>query len=201
MSKKCMVNGCDSPVDALGYCHSHYMRLRRHGHPLGSGRKPGKTLVWLEANVGHQSDECLAWPFSRERTGYGTKVWFGGRGVPPHRVMCVLAHGPSPEGKTHAAHNCGKGHFGCVNPRHIEWKTPKENTADKFIHGTIALGEESHLAKLKDQDVLAIVGPLRHLGCNKLAAKFGVSNTTIKLIRRGETWSWLTGIERRRAGA
>lgn len=35
----CSVAGCSSVRDAKGLCHSHYMRLRRHGDPLGG--RPG----------------------------------------------------------------------------------------------------------------------------------------------------------------
>jgi hypothetical protein len=53
-----------------------------------------------------------------------------------HRVMCEIAHGPKPAPGFVAAHTCGKGREGCVNPRHLRWASQKENMADKLLHGT-----------------------------------------------------------------
>jgi hypothetical protein len=38
--------------------------------------------------------------------------------------MCELVNGPPPLGAL-AAHSCGRGHDGCVDPRHLRWATYK----------------------------------------------------------------------------
>jgi hypothetical protein len=53
-----------------------------------------------------------------------------------HRLMCQLAHGDPPTPDHIAAHSCGRGHEGCVNPNHLSWKTYSENELDKRVHGT-----------------------------------------------------------------
>lgn len=50
--------------------------------------------------------------------------------------MCQKAHGDPPSPKHDAAHSCGRGHEGCVNPNHLSWKTKKQNQADRITHGT-----------------------------------------------------------------
>lgn len=34
--------------------------------------------------------------------------------------MCELVYGKPPMPKHQAAHNCGKGNLGCINPKHLE---------------------------------------------------------------------------------
>ncbi|WP_292637037.1 hypothetical protein [Mesorhizobium sp.] len=48
------------------------------------------------------------------------------------RLVCEEVHGPPPSPDHEAAHSCDNGDLGCATKRHLSWKTPKENTADKF---------------------------------------------------------------------
>src|SRR5690606_37742148 len=124
--------------------------------PLLGRRNRGETIAWIVQHITYQGDDCLLWPFSRERDGYGTKVQYCGVGFKAHRVMCILAHGNPPRGKPFAAHECGNGHLGCINPRHLAWKSPKQNTHDRFVHGTMFFGEEVPASVLTEQAVLEI---------------------------------------------
>src|SRR5215471_14726746 len=92
-------------------------------------------LEWIQERVGHAGDDCLQWPFSRSSSGYGI-LFHEGKVVYAHRTMCELANGKPPTPKHHASHSCGRGHLGCVNPRHLEWKTAAENQQDRRKHGT-----------------------------------------------------------------
>ncbi len=40
MDTECSIEGCSSPVQALGYCTKHYTRIRRYGDPLKVQRQP-----------------------------------------------------------------------------------------------------------------------------------------------------------------
>jgi DNA-binding NarL/FixJ family response regulator len=96
--------------------------------------------------------------------------------------MCILAHGDG-DG-LHAAHSCGR--RACVNPNHIRWATPAENTADKRIHGTHSIGEQNPMAKLSNAQVCEV----RALAANgrkhtEIAKEFGMSNSTISQIVKG----------------
>ena len=139
----CDVHGCGNIHDANGYCKAHNHRFRRYGDPLGSGRKVaqrGELVSWIAENANHSGDACLKWPFGRRKAkGYGS-VTFRGVSTAAHRVMCILAHGEPPTSKHAAAHSCGMGHEGCVNPKHLRWATSKENAADAVMHKKLRLG-------------------------------------------------------------
>lgn len=54
-----------------------------------------------------------------------------------HRYLCRVVNGVPPDNDSYALHNCGNGHLGCVNPKHIYWGTQKQNFADSIRHGAI----------------------------------------------------------------
>ena len=150
---------------------------------------------WLRDHAGHGSDECLTWPFSRVRNGYGN-FGLNGKMLYAHRCMCELVNGPDPSPKHHASHKCGRGRQGCVNPRHLEWKTPSENHLDRRLHGTAVTSTSGPRGKLGHDDVSSI----RMLGGTitnmRLAERFGVSVDTIRRVRTGETYGrfpWVMG--------
>jgi hypothetical protein len=115
--------------------------------------------------------------------------WDDGRNRSVHQLSCERQNGPAPVDKE-AAHNCGV--RGCINRRHLRWKTRKENHADKIIHGTTNRGERQGHSKLTTDDVLAIrsriaAGEVQH----NVAADFGVTRETVTGIKLGRSWGWL----------
>lgn len=176
----CGVDGCDKHVLARGLCRRHYARLMRDGDPLTGTQNPEfrKCRKWLDEHAGWQGDECLPWPFAIGHMGRGV-ITMGGRKHNASRVMCILAHGEPPTPNHHAAHLCGNGHLACVNPRHLEWKTPAENAADRAEHGTLLVGERNHQAKLSDAEVRRIIEMGEHTTQTDLARQFGVSQAHI----------------------
>ncbi|MGJ0508927.1 MAG: hypothetical protein ACR652_17725 [Methylocystis sp.] len=105
--------------------------------------------------------------------------------------MCALAHGEPPAPHYQAAHKCGKGHHGCVNPRHLEWKQPLENTWDKDRHGTMLRGERHPMAKLSELQVRAIRALAPSFTIPELIDLFGSSARTISDILMGKIWQCL----------
>lgn len=150
--------------------------------------KHGAPMAWLKENVRHTGGECVTWPFARSSRGYGN-IRVGGSHMVAHRAMAILAHGEPPFPDAQAAHTCGKGHEGCVNPNHLEWKTPQANQADQVRHGTAVRGEKQHKAVLTEAQVLLIYRDKRKLEI--IANEYG-SVSNISLIRCGHNWSWLT---------
>lgn len=147
-------------------------------------RGKGAARQWLIDHAGHQSDDCLQWPFSRSR-GYGH---FGhlGKNHSAHRFMCELVHGPAPSPKHHASHDCGRGDQGCVNPRHIFWKTPAQNMRDKEVHGTTRpMGFPRY--KLTPEQV-ADIRATEGITITTMAAHYNVSESCIRKVRSGENW-------------
>lgn len=140
-SRLCSIPDCGKKHYGLGLCHTHYELKRRNGTHLGrGGTSKGALLRFIEdVAIKHVSNECLTWPFGANQKGYGI-LRIDGRHNLAHRYVCKLAHGSPPSPRHQAAHGCGKGHLGCVNPYHLRWATPKENSGDRVIHGTSGRG-------------------------------------------------------------
>lgn len=187
----CSVSGCDKKVLARGWCRKHYWRWKNHGDPLRP-RAPSKTVAFIETAIAYRGDECLFWPFSIPN---GSRPWIkiNGIGFTAARLVCERAHGPPPSIAHEAAHSCGKGHLGCMTPKHLRWATKIENQADRLIHGTHSRGERSGKAKLSEIAVREIRANLASgESQRKLATRFGVTRSCIKCIHERISWTWLT---------
>jgi hypothetical protein len=188
--KICIVDGCDKKQRVkAGYCSAHNYKYKTHGDPLGGrrGASPGAPLAWIISNKDYQGEDCLVWPFAISRYGYGTIKHSGKRRV-ASRVMCEYAHGMPDDQEMHAAHECGNGHKGCMNPKHLSWKTRKENEKDKIRHGTLNRGSKVHNAKLTEAQALEIAKLKGEFKQSDLAKMYGVSVAVIAHIHSGGTW-------------
>lgn len=189
LSKVCTAPGCEEWAEARELCVHHYGLLMRRGaidaKPVYSPK--GEALSWLARHAGYEGDDCLQWPFGK---GYGT-VRINGATAKAHRHMCTLAHGEPPSPKHHAAHSCGRGDQGCINPRHLRWDTAVGNAADKFEHGTIPLGEDAWNARLTEEKVRwarSVAGEMTYAA---MSQALGVHAGTIRHAVLRDTWSWL----------
>ena len=194
MAKACSVEGCDRQAFAKGLCGAHYDRHRKHGDPTTGGplrTANGRPLAWVIEQSVAETDDCIPWPFRRDEQGRG-KLQIKGTRIIASRYMCRLVHGEPPTPKHHAAHSCGNGHVGCMNPKHLRWATPKENSADQKLHGTQQRGERYGLAKLSDANA-ALILSLKGSGTTQqsLADRFGVHQSTISDIWRGKRRAWM----------
>lgn len=152
--------------------------------PSGGANKGKSALLdWLRAHVDYDGDGCLTWPFSTNEKGYG-QVKYDDRIQKAHRVMCIFANGEPPEPRYHAAHSCHNGHLGCVHPKHLDWKTPSQNTREAVEQNG---GKIAGYRRLTIDQVEVIRTSGRKHG--DLAAEFGVAINTIGKICRGEIWS------------
>lgn len=188
--KTCLV--CCKPHYAKGFCRSHHYRFLKHGDPLAGRTSPGELLRWFhDVALSHTGDECLTWPFGNDGWGYG-RLRIDGRDVKAHRYICELVHGAPPTPDHEAAHSCGKGHEGCIAPGHLDWKTHKENIADKLIHGTHSRGERSVRAKITNDEAREILALKGVEPQSRLAKRFGVAPQTVSKIQCGKSWPWLS---------
>lgn len=190
---ECKIDGCSrAPRGAvLQLCSAHYQKLYKRGDAVAAPQRAdhGAPREWLRANAGHGGDDCLIWPFARHTNG---EAAIGDRqSRQAARLMCIMAHGDPPSPDMQAAHSCGKGHLACVNPRHLSWKTPKQNMEDKRRHGTHLEGERCPNAKLTEIQVRAIRDLAASFSVADLAEIFGVHGWTISNIIKRETWAWL----------
>lgn len=170
----------DSPIVVTDHVRKPRRRTRR-----------GEPMRWLTAHITYSGDDCLTWPFSGKSDGYG-QLAFRGKLCVASRVMAIMALGEPPTPEHHAAHTCNNGHLGCVNPRHLQWKTCSENQRDKIAAGTACRGERHFRAILTETKVSEIKSKLR-AGSRRssVAREYGVHWMTIDDIRRGVTWGWV----------
>lgn len=144
----------------------------------------GSSEAFLRGHKDWTGEECLLWPYRTVPTGYGLAV-VGGVQKRASRWMCILAHGEPPSSRHEAAHNCGNAR--CVNPKHLRWATPAENSSDKLIHGTHNRGERSGKTRLTQEDVQFIKSAPPDLV--SLMSRYGVSKGCISKIRSGRRWA------------
>jgi hypothetical protein len=189
--RTCTIPGCAKRRVAQGLCNAHYKRMRRHGDPRGGRTAIGDPARFIrEIVLLHGGDECLFWPYNRGSNGYGI-ITRQGKSTGAHRLVCELAHGPAQTPLHEAAHTCGKGHLGCVAPNHLQWKTRKENHADKVVHGTHNRGARNPNSLLTDSAVKRIRGLRDVVPGRVLARQYNVSPATICNIQKRVTWGWL----------
>ena len=180
--KPCSIAGCTGSHLAKGFCEKHYWRNHRHGDPLANPDNDGQPLAWLKAHVAHDDEACLKWPFGYGDKGYGS-IHFRGRTMGAHRAMCFLSAGDPPTPDHKAAHSCGRGHEGCVNPRHLRWATQLENAADMIAHRE--KGINSAPVKLSAAECDAIRDMKGKASLSVLAARFQVSRSLVSRILNG----------------
>lgn len=183
---------CSRPAKKRGLCGAHYRRWLSHGDPLIAKRVGNRVLHdWILAHVSHEGNECLIWPFWRDKNGYG-HLTFDGERHTANYFMCMYAHGKPPSSEHESAHSCGNGYIGCVNPNHLYWATRQENMDDMARHGTRMQGARHYLTKLTEVDVLEIrklaASGMRQEDIGKL---FSVSSGVVNSIHVRRTWKWL----------
>lgn len=187
--KPCSIDGCNGnssreATGRAGYCQNHYRRKKLYGAPTTEPRKA--ALNWLMSNAAYDGDDCLIFPFHRNNRGYGC-VTYNGKLWVASRLMCTIEHGEPPEQNYHAAHNCGNGKRGCVNPKHLSWKSASENENDKYEHGTRFRGQQAAQAKLTLQDVLNIRSS-KERECDIVRRYPFVTRGTIVDVIKRKTW-------------
>lgn len=136
----------------------------------------GKCIDWIKAHVAYKGDDCLPWPFAKDnRIGRGQLGWNGTR-YWAHRLMCMFAHGDPPTPKHQATHTCGKGHYGCCNPMHLEWATNSKNQLDRWRKNGSRLhnrgGQRGILTPAQQAQIVALKGKKTQVA---IAKQFGVS--------------------------
>lgn len=162
-------------------------------------RRTPKGVVQMARPIsGDEAEMMREYFFSRVTKGDGCWLWGGGisrRGYglaklnnirhSAHRLSVVLHGGTVPVDKI-VCHTCDNPR--CVNPSHLYVGTTKQNAYDRTVRGRgrTAIGPDSPSAKLTVAQVLeSRFSTARH---TELAAKFGVSPSTIRKLRSGKSW-------------
>lgn len=134
-------------------------------------------------------NSCDAWPGARDGGGYGMRRVSGVvRRV--HILEWEKHNGPVPTGMV-VMHSCDNPP--CRNIAHLSIGTRADNNKDRTAKGRSAdmRGERSTSAALSQTDVDVIRGALLgapHGTARQLARRYGVSDSTISLIKRGRRY-------------
>ncbi len=168
----------------------------------------GKFPPWLEiakqdtaerfwALVDKSGGEDACWPFigRRNKGGYG-EFQIDGRKHLAHRVAWAIVNGPIPEGP--GFHGTVIRHYECDNPaccntRHHLPGTQRINMQDRDAKGRrfALLGIEHGMAKLQDEDVLAIraMHATGRYSGQEIGEMFRVSLSTVSNIVNKKNWT------------
>ncbi len=153
-----------------------------------------RVMKAIEDAVNSDTDECIIWPHAIDKTnGYG--VLIDGHRTTAHRSVTMRFYGPPPsDGKHHSAHSCMT--KACINPRHLRWATPKENTADQIVQGTRRERDKCSWTKIPEEAI-----PIIRRGNMETdrfyATLWGASPKTVQSIRYG--WNRKGAVETHRS--
>lgn len=163
-------------------------------------------LCGCKQNIGH----CWPWTASIfKTTKYGQFNMIRNNGkwgpVPAHRFAYELIYGPI-NAKMLCCHHCDNRQ--CCNPQHLFVGTHQDNMNDaKMKHrfpgnprgkGPILHGIENPNAKLTNEMIILIrqADPLKSQ--KQLAHEYGVTQTTISRIQRGNGWTHIDSAPQKR---
>lgn len=173
----CSVNGCGKPAYCRQLCKPHWKQC-----DTPRPRRETNFEWLLRVALSHGGTDCLFWPFARTSTGRA-EVWHAGAVKNASRLVCTMAHGAPESPDLHAAHSCGNGHLGCVNPTHLRWATALENLDDKIKH---ARPRQYKRQNFSDDDIRRIRADKRP--SRVICTEYGVAKGTISDIRIRRTW-------------
>ena len=158
----------------------------------------GFNLADLLLRFAVEKNGCLVWQRCLSSGGYAT-IQCNGKSCQVHRLVWEEAHG-SIQSNLVIRHLCNNPAY--VNINHLAVGTQADNIMDRDLasrqasgdrHGfrlhpeVVPRGSKNGHAKLIEEEVREI-RKLASVSGEALANRFGVSTSTISLIRRGKTW-------------
>jgi hypothetical protein len=125
-----------------------------------------------------KSGDCWVWTGPKNNKGYGH--FRMGRDTRAHRVSYVLNVGPIPDG-LFVLHRCDNP--SCVRPDHLFLGTHQDNMDDRTRKGR----NQSKLNAIEVAQIRDLVAA-RVMAQGQIARAYGVSDTTVSLIKHGHKW-------------
>ena len=160
-------------------CCSHSCAIKFR--PKKDPREKFYDLISPEPNSG-----CWLWLGTTTYQGYG-QLRIRGASVRAHRFAFELYHGSIPDG-LFVLHKCDVPC--CVNPDHLYLGTPADNARDAVKRNRTRRGILARSARLTEaevREIRKIVVPVKII-----AAKYDVTENTIRAIKTRQTWGWLS---------
>jgi len=149
-----------------------------------------RDRFWSKVEI-RGPDECWEWMGAKSDKGYG-RFWVNDQMWAATRVAFILAHVEIPGGLL-VLHTCDNP--GCVNPDHLYAGTHKDNHLDMVTRNRAPTpnsmpGETNPGSKLTARGVKDIRKRYAAGGIlqRQLAEEYGVAQTNISFIVRGEHW-------------
>lgn len=157
-------------------------------------RRQTPESFWARVNKGRET-ECWEWTGACNNTGYGTVAWHGTIHT-AHRIAAWLEGlvleprmPKNPREPTHVLHTCDNRK--CCNPHHFFLGTYADNLKDAYSKNRKIQPKGQHHtnAKLTNEQAMEIRSRYESGEFQiPLAREYGVSQMTISLIVRGETY-------------
>lgn len=160
------------------------MTARSTDEWIGATPRSQTKLQWIFSNVAHVGSECTRGPFPGD--WYHAVKVSPGKYTKAHRLMCEAAHGPAPADSV-AMHSCNN--KWCINPNHLSWGTPSQNSMDAVNCGLSPRGERAKHAILTDELVReARLDRSKGMTFRLLEKKYGISKGAIWHAVMGTQW-------------
>jgi hypothetical protein len=138
-------------------------------------------VAWVLNVADEGGAGCREWPWSKSPKGYGALYW-GGRVRRVGHIVLTLTGRPRPSADHQQLHSCDNP--ACAAPWHLRWGTNLENRRESVERGR-------HFTKLTESQVRNIYASSDTQ--RSLAAQHGVTQRVIWQIKRGKTWTRVTG--------
>ena len=137
-------------------------------------------------------DKCIEWRHAKNSNGYPMLTTEGKQVLVTRYIKAMTDNIPMPDSSVQCRHTCDNP--SCINPEHLLWGTPKQNSQDALDRDRTARGQRLPQAKLTDLEVLE--ARLLFLESESLLAvttKYGLGNNAAKQMLLGKTYSHVHG--------
>ncbi len=128
LKNRCSVRRCGRESARRSLCHTHYDRWRKLGEVVSDipirEKLNGMSPLQRFLRSVKKKKGCWGWRGATTKFGYG-QLTNGGKHEMAHRLSYKLFVGALAKGMT-IDHLCGN--TSCVNPKHLEQVTQRENT-------------------------------------------------------------------------
>lgn len=188
----CIADGCFRLGISKSMCDKHYRRWRRNGNPdtLTRNVHEGNDEERFHQKYIKQDDGCWLWTGNTRVNAKG--MVYGrhhaeGKSINAHRFSWQLANGPIPK-DAFICHRCDVPL--CVNPEHLFCSDHQGNMDDMKQKGRTdnRRGQAKWWrAKLTNEQAEEIRAD-NTLSQSKIGEKYGISQTTVGRIKRGESY-------------